>query len=927
MLTLLQRVVSSGPFMPHGNCYLWTPGLVWLHVVSDALITLAYYSIPITLAWFVRQRRDFDFRGLFVCFAVFILACGTTHVMEVWNVWHGNYWLSGLVKALTAVASAATAIVLVRLMPQALALPSPALLARTNLTLEAEVHTRRAAQQGLSELNAQLEDRVTQRTHQFQTANAELERQILARAEVDDRAARLAAIVEFSADAIMGKDLHSQVTSWNAGAERMFGYTAQEMVGQPMMRIIPDDRPDDEDQILGRIKQGESLEHFETQRKRKDGRLIDVSVTVSPIKDAEGRIIGASKVARDITERRRIEAALQASEGRYRTLFEHAPDGILITDGGNTVLDANASLCRTLGYTRDELIGLHAQDIVVPEELADLEAALAAIRLAAPYDQEWHFRRQDGSVFPAEMIATLMPDGTLLGMIREITERRNAEQALREKDLLLHASDRRLAEIVTGMTEACFALDKDWRFTFVNDRGQTLLHRRREEMLGQTIWETFAQLVGSPQEAHYRCAMTERVPVAFEIFSPVAKRWLDIRLFPTAEGLAAFLLDIQDRKLGEAALREREHQFRTMVNAIPQLAWTARADGFIDWYNERWYQYTGTTPAQMEGWGWQSVHDPAALPEVMNRWQQALDSAQPAEMEFPLRGANGEFRTFLTRVCPLKDAAGEVVQWLGTNTDVDALRRALHEVDLLNAELEDRVVERTAQLEAANKELEAFSYSVSHDLRAPLRAVDGFSQAVVEDYGAQLPPDGRRQLQVIRESAQKMGQLVDDLLSFSRLSRQPLKRQTVQVDHLVREVLIELQAGCPQRDVQITLGDLPRCQGDRALLQRVWVNLLSNALKYSGKREHPALEIGCLSQDDENVYFVRDNGTGFDMRYAGKLFGVFHRLHRAEDYEGTGVGLAIVQRVVHRHGGRVWAQAEVDCGATFFFTLAGKIET
>jgi light-regulated signal transduction histidine kinase (bacteriophytochrome) len=318
------------------------------------------------------------------------------------------------------------------------------------------------------------------------------------------------------------------------------------------------------------------------------------------------------------------------------------------------------------------------------------------------------------------------------------------------------------------------------------------------------------------------------------------------------------------------------------------------------------------------------VHDPSALPEVMAKWIQALESSQPMEMEFPLRGADGQFRTFLTRVRPLKDATGKVVQWLGTNTDVETLRLARQEVDLLNAQLEHRVAERTVQLEAANKELEAFSYSVSHDLRAPLRAVDGFSQAVMEDYGAQLPDDGRRQLQIIRESAQQMGQLIDDLLTFSRLSRQPLNCQAVNVEQQIGEVLAGLKTECQRPGLQITVGALPPCQGDRALLQRVWVNLLSNALKYSGKREQATIEIGCRRENEQNVYFVRDNGTGFDMRYAGKLFGVFHRLHLAEDFEGTGVGLAIVQRVVHRHGGRVWADAEVDRGATFFFTLEGE---
>jgi light-regulated signal transduction histidine kinase (bacteriophytochrome) len=242
-----------------------------------------------------------------------------------------------------------------------------------------------------------------------------------------------------------------------------------------------------------------------------------------------------------------------------------------------------------------------------------------------------------------------------------------------------------------------------------------------------------------------------------------------------------------------------------------------------------------------------------------------------------------------------------------------------------NEKLERRVCERTAELETANKELEAFSYSVSHDLRAPLRAVDGFSQAVLEDYGALLPEDGRRCLQTIRGGAQRMGALIDDLLTFSRLGRQPINKQPIATADLVRATLEELGGEGQEREIQI--GDLPPCSGDPALLKQVWINLLSNAIKYTRKRERAIIEIGCTRQGGETVYFVRDNGTGFDMRYADKLFGVFQRLHRVEDYEGTGVGLAIVQQIIHRHGGRVWADAAVDQGATFYFTLEGKTKS
>lgn len=248
-------------------------------------------------------------------------------------------------------------------------------------------------------------------------------------------------------------------------------------------------------------------------------------------------------------------------------------------------------------------------------------------------------------------------------------------------------------------------------------------------------------------------------------------------------------------------------------------------------------------------------------------------------------------------------------------------RRAQEEVSRLNAELEQRVLERTSQLEAANKELEAFSYSVSHDLRAPLRAVDGFSQALVEDYGEALPDEGRRYLGTIRGETQRMGELIDDLLTFSRLSRASLEKLPIDTDGLVRSLLKDMVTETPGRTIDVHIGPLAPCEGDLALMKQVWINLLSNALKYTGRREQAVIEIGSRREGDSVVYFVKDNGAGFDMRYVSKLFGVFQRLHRAEDYEGTGVGLAIVQRIVHRHGGRVWAEGAVDGGATFYFSL------
>jgi light-regulated signal transduction histidine kinase (bacteriophytochrome) len=275
-------------------------------------------------------------------------------------------------------------------------------------------------------------------------------------------------------------------------------------------------------------------------------------------------------------------------------------------------------------------------------------------------------------------------------------------------------------------------------------------------------------------------------------------------------------------------------------------------------------------------------------------------------------------------VSPILNHAGKIVGASKVARDITDRKRAQAQILQLNADLEARVVRRTAELEAANKELEAFSYSVSHDLRAPLRAINGFAGIVLEEYGSQLPDEGRRYLERVRNGGQRMGELIDDLLAFARLSRQLLNRQPVNTGRLVQEVLEELNPPGNKRQVETRMGELPACQGDPALLKQVWTNLLSNAIKYTCGRTPAVVEIGCEQNNGQKIFFVRDNGVGFDMQYADKLFGVFQRLHRADQFEGTGVGLAIVQRIVHRHGGRVWATAEPERGATFYFTLEGK---
>ncbi len=275
---------------------------------------------------------------------------------------------------------------------------------------------------------------------------------------------------------------------------------------------------------------------------------------------------------------------------------------------------------------------------------------------------------------------------------------------------------------------------------------------------------------------------------------------------------------------------------------------------------------------------------------------------------------NGYSRTYEGLMLQFKELVEVHLDFLSKN-------RELEKAIIERKKAEDGLRERTAELEATNKELQAFSYSVSHDLRAPLRAIDGFSRVMLDDHSDKLDEEGRRVLNTIRDSAEDMAHLIDNLLSFSRLGRHEVKLLTIDMAGLVQETFRQLKSVVPERQVELTLDTIPSCRGDRAMLREVVRNLLANAIKFTRPRESAVIEVGARTERDQNVYYVRDNGVGFDMQYAEKLFGVFQRLHSTAEFEGTGVGLAIVQRVIHRHGGRVWARARVDQGATFYFTL------
>jgi len=478
------------------------------------------------------------------------------------------------------------------------------------------------------------------------------------------RTALLASIVDCSGDAIIAKTPEGIITSWNHGAEQIYGYSASEIIGQPVSLLIHPDRPDEMAGILARIRSGERVEHYETVRLRKDGKAIAIALTVSPIYDSEGRLVGASSIARDITERTRAVEKLRAASLYARSLIEASLDPLVTISPQGIVTDVNEATIKVTGIERENLVGTDFSDYFTEPEKA---------------------REGYRHVF--------------------------SNGSLTDYPLTIRHRDGRLTEVL---------------------------------------------------------------------------------------------------------------------------------------YNASVY----------------------------------------------------------------KDVRGNVLGVFAAARDVPEIRR-------LNHELQARVGELTA----LNQELESFNYSISHDLRAPLRHIDAYTKIVLEKPGWGMPEEARSYLERVGEGARRMGRMVDELLELSRASRREPAKQITGLKSLVEDVIFELKPEVQDRDIEWRIGALPFADCDPALTRQVFANLLSNAVKFSRSRKPAVIEVGQIWHEGQPVLFVRDNGEGFSMKYADKLFGVFQRLHRREEFEGTGVGLVTVQRIIHKHGGRIWVEAELDKGATFYFTL------
>jgi PAS domain S-box-containing protein len=1308
----------SPDFMPHGYCYLWNPGIVWLHVISDGLITLSYYCIPVILVYFIRKNRDLPFNRIFWMFGTFILACGTTHLMEIWNVWHGSYLLAGMVKAITAAVSVVTAAMLIPLVPKVISLPSRAHLLEVNRKLEKEIRERGRAEIALKESLATSEAALKELADQqfaldqhaivamtdvqgtityvnekfcgiskysegeligqnhrilnsgyhpkeffqqmyhtiasgkvwrgeirnrakdgsiywvdttvvpFLSEDGKPRQYVAIRADITERKRaeeareRLAAVVESSDDAIISKDLNGTISSWNSGAKKLFGYSASEALGKPMLMLFPPERVKEEPDILARIRRGESVDHFETVRVRKDGRRIDVSATISPIRDSSGAVVGASKIARDITERKRTEQALKeslaASEGALKELADqkfaldqHAI--VAVTDVQGTITYVNEKFCAISKYSKEELIGQNHRILNSahhPKEF--FQEMYHAIANGKVWHGEIKNRAKDGSIYWVDttVVPFMGPEGKprqYVAIRADITERMLAAESLRE-------SENRLTGIIESATDSIITVDSQQRIVLFNATAEKTFRCSAKEALGQPITRFIPQRFHAAHAGHIRkfgetggtnramgamdalwavradgqefqieasisqivtggkklftvilrdvterkraedavkaslgtseAALKELADQKFaldqhaivavtdvqgtityvndkfcaiskycreeligqnhrilnsghhskeffqEMYHTIANGrvwhneiknrakdgsiyWVDTTIVPFmgSEGkprqYVAIRADITERKRAEEALREQAQILdsaqvfvRDMESRV--VFWprgaeklygfkTQEALGILshDLFHTQFPEPLETIEKELFGtgmWEGELVHrkqdgstivvssawvlhrnsqgqpvriletniditerkqaeerlaeqaeEMSRQAEELARSRQALEAQtlmlqsvlnsmveglvatdergkfviwnpaaeriiglgaanlSPEEWAahygvylpdtvtpFPtdrnplLRAIHGETNTaemfvrnpelaegtwIEASASPLKDKNGVLCGGVVAFRDITQRKTDEREIQKLNEHLEQRVIERTAQLAAANQELEAFTYSVAHDLRAPLRHISGFSTILLEECGPTLDPTAQHYLHRIQEGTSNMGRLVDELLGLARVGRHSLQRQITGLSSMVAEVVSMLKPETEGREVQWNVGELPFVECDPTLIKQVLQNLIANALKFTRRRQHAVIEISHKEEAGQTVFVVRDNGVGFNMKYADKLFGVFQRLHRAEDFEGTGIGLATVHRIIQKHGGKVWAEAELEKGAAFYFTL------
>jgi PAS domain S-box-containing protein len=700
-------------------------------------------------------------------------------------------------------------------------------------------------------------------------------------------------------------DREGIILAANATMARRLHRPVEELVGTCVYDFIPPQTARARRLHVAQVIESGQPVHFEDER---FGRVMDN--LIYPVFDQSGQVKHMAILGTDITERKQADELLRESEDKFKYMFDYSTVGKSITLPSGE-MNANKALCDMFGYTQAELQNKKWQEITHPDDIEltqrEIDQLLSGKRESARFNKRYIHKA--GSVVWVDLSSSVRRDKDgkplyLMTSVIDTTERKRAEDALRESERKLREAQEMAHlgfwfwDVKTGDVEwsdevfKIFCLDPK-EFTPQIDSILALSpwpedHQRDQELINRAM-ETHRP--GNYEQKFLR--PDQSIGHYYSTFQGVYDENGDLI------SIVGTILDITERKQADETIRSLARFPAENPNPVLRL----NRDGKLLYANEAAF-------AQLTDWDFQA--DRPAPGILQNMVGEVFETQKTKTAELPC----GE-RVFSFSIAPAPD--DEYVNLYAR--DMTALFLARDEIRLLNVGLEQRVTQRTAQLEAANKELEAFSYSVSHDLRAPLRGIDGWSMALLEDYSSLLDEQGKTYLNRVRFETQRMGDLIDDLLQFSRLARVEMCTERVDLGSMARRIAARLRESEPQRQVKFKIqkGLSARC--DAHLMEVALTNLLNNAFKFTSKTRDARIEFGQTEIEGQCTFFVRDNGAGFDMAFSQKLFGVFQRLHNASEFPGTGVGLATVQRILHRHGGRIWAESAVNRGATFYFTL------
>lgn len=796
-------------------------------------------------------------------------------------------------------------------------------------TLEEFQSTNEELETAKEELQASNEE-LTTVNDELQKRNEELVAAIETASNAEEKFRLLIAGVKDYAIYMLEPD--GTVSTWNEGAKRINGYEEGEIIGQHFSKFYPPDavkagHPQKELEIA---KEKGTYEE-EGIRIRKDGTRFFAQVLITAIHDKAGNLRGFSKVTRDISERKAAESNLTQTETRYRQMIESVRDyAIFRLDPMGNVLTWNEGARRLKGYAAEEVIGKHFSMFYPEEQIKEKlpERLLAIAQKEGKVENEGWRIRKDGSKFWADVVITRIADeeGNLLGfakITRDLTERRRAEEALKKQALMFDTA-------LSTSPDYYYIFDPNHRFTYVNKALLTLWGKSLEEVLGKTFEDLgYPPHLVKLHEDQLNEVLTGKTVAGENAYSNFEGKagyyeYVFVPIFDSegkVQAISGTTRDVtQRRKVEEARLSQEvlnarlqqaeqsEEQLRALADTIPQLAWIAKGDGYIFWYNQRWYDYTGKTQEELEGWGWKSVHDPIYLPKVEQAWEHSIKTGEPFNMEFPLRATDGSFRWFLTRIVPVLDNQGTVLRWFGTNTDIDDERR-----------------QRQSLAEALSLRDE-FITIASHELKTPLTSLK--LQLQMADRATDIQSNRTPTSTELKETfalalrqVNLLSNFVDDLFDTSKIQtgKFALSPEIFDLSDLVRDIAKGFSQQLKNAGISLKLNLEPVTGNwDKSRLTQVLVNLFTNAIKYAPKAP---LQVSVHEQHRFASLIIQDHGPGIPKDRHEKIFERFERANANRNVAGLGLGLFIVRSIVEAHKGSVRVEGDEGEGTRFVIEL------